>query len=152
MALQDNWWDVGGDQFTQSMQSLPSAQAMQLWGQPTSPSFMGGFSDTLKGANQWMKDVGMIGGKDAQGNTWDGWGGMALGAAKGLGSLYMGMQQYGLMKDQLQFSKDAFNKNYALNKNMVNSQLEDRQNRRVAEGLMPNTTSTADYMAKYGVK
>ena len=153
-ALPDNWWDTSGDQFTQAMQGITpvQAQSMGLYGQPMSPTLFGGITDTLKGFSKWGQDVGMFGGKDANGNAFNGWGGMALGAAQGLGQMYMGMKQYGMMKDQLQFSKDAFNKNYEVQKNMVNSEMADRQNRRVAEGLMPNTMSTADYMAKYGVK
>ena len=115
------------------------------------PSFMDGITDTLKGAHQWMQDVGLTGGKNADGSSFNGWGGLALGAAQGIANTYLGMQQYGLMKDQLAFSKQNAERNFNAQKNMVNSQLEDRQNRRVADGLMPNVTPTADYMKKYGV-
>ena len=115
-------------------------------------TFMDQLGGAMSGINQRLQDWGVIGGKDAQGNTFNGWGGLALGAAQGIGNLYMGMKQYGLMQDQLNFSKDAFNKNYAVQKNLTNSQLADRQDRRNAEGLMPGTMSTADYMARYGVK
>lgn len=106
---------------------------------------------TGKGFNQALQDAGVTGGKNPDGSSFNGWGGLALGAAQGISNLYMGMQQYGLMKDQLQFSKDVFNKNYGVQRNLVNSQLEAQNNRRVAESLVP-TQSTADYMAKYGVK
>lgn len=73
--------------------------------------------------------------------TWDrffgtkstpGWGGMALGALQGLGSAYMGMKQYGLMEDSLKQNQAQFEKNYAAQRQMVNSQLEDRQRARLA--------------------
>lgn len=79
-----------------------------------------------------------------------GWGGMALQGASSLANLYMGMKQYGLAKDQLAFQKDSFNKQFEVNKNLTNSRLEDRQNRRVLEN--PNATSAAEYMSKWGVK
>lgn len=95
------------------------------------------------GAGNWWD--GALGTRDKQG-----WGGLALGGAQALGSLYMGMKQYQQAKDQLAFQKDAFNKQYAANQSLTNSRLEDRQARRVLEN--PNATSVADYMAKWGVK
>jgi hypothetical protein len=85
-------------------------------------------------------------------NTRDqqGWGGLALQGASSLANLYMGMKQYGLAKDQLNFQKDSFNKQYAANQQLTNSRLEDRQARRVLEN--PNATPVADYMSKWGVK
>ena len=75
---------------------------------------------------------------------------MALQGASSLANLYMGMKQYGLAKDQLNFQKDSFNKQYAANQQLTNSRLEDRQARRVLEN--PNATPVADYMSKWGVK
>lgn len=77
--------------------------------------------------------------------------GTGSGILQGLGSAYMGMKQYGLAKDQLQFSKDAFNKNYAAQAKMTNSMLEDRQRARMASN--PGAyQSVGDYMAKNGIK
>lgn len=61
-----------------------------------------------------------------------GWGGMALGAAQGIGNLYMGMQQLKLAKDTLNENKRQFGLNWDAQKTTVNSQLEDRQRARVA--------------------
>ena len=73
--------------------------------------------------------------------------GTGLGILQGLGSAYMGMKQYGLAKDQLQFSKDAFNKNYAAQAKMTNASLEDRQRARVASN--PGAyQSVGDYMTQ----
>lgn len=91
-----------------------------------------------------------MGGKNADGTSSNGWGSAALGLLQGLGSAYMGMQQYGLMKDQLAFSKDAFNKNYAAQAKMTNASLMDRQRARVASN--PGAyQSVGDYMAQNGI-
>lgn len=76
--------------------------------------------------------------------------GPAIQGAGALASLFMGMKQYNLAKEQLAFQKDSFNKQYAANQSLTNSRLEDRQNRRVQEN--PNATGVAEYMAKWGVK
>lgn len=73
--------------------------------------------------------------------------GAGLGILQGLGSAWMGMKQYGLARDQLQFSKDAFNKNYAAQAKMTNASLEDRQRARVASNASAYQ-SVGDYMAQ----
>lgn len=85
------------------------------------------------------------------GQKMDGWGGLALGTGQALLSAYMGMKTYGMEKDKFNFQKNAWNKEFEVNKNLTNSRLEDRQNRRFAEsgGKAPDAAS---YMAKYGVK
>lgn len=83
--------------------------------------------------------------------TGQGWGAPALGAAQGLFSAYMGMKQYGLMKDQLSESKRQFGLNFDAQKNTTNAQLEDRQKARVASN--PGAYESVDsYMDKYKVK
>ena len=69
---------------------------------------------------------GLLGGTNVDGTKSNGWGSAALGLIQGLGSAYMGMKQYGLAKDQLQFSKDAFNRNYDAQRTMTNNQIRDR--------------------------
>ena len=94
----------------------------------------------------------------------DGWGNLALGGASMLGNLFMGMKQYGLAKDTLNFNKEQFWKQYEAQKNLTNSQLEDRQRARLAADTVrgangesvanPNSNyrSASDYMNRYGVK
>src|SRR5690606_22740964 len=50
----------------------------------------------------------------------------------GLGNLYLGMKNYGLMKDQLRQSQRQFEKNFGAQRQTLNTQLEDRQRARVA--------------------
>lgn len=75
--------------------------------------------------------------------------GNILGGLGAAGSMYLGMKQYGLQKDALAQAKDQFNKNYAAQKGLTNSQLSDRQNARNASGT--GYQDTAGYMAQYGI-
>ena len=98
-----------------------------------------------------LVDSGFLGKTDTTtGMQTQGWGGLALGGLQGLGNLYMGMKQYGLAKDQLAFQKDSFNKNFAVQKQLTNSQLEDRQRARVASNAGAYQ-SVGDYMKQNGV-
>lgn len=93
----------------------------------------------------------MMGYRNKDGTGSNGWGGMALGIMQGLGSAFMGMKQYGLAKEQLQFAKDSFEKNYAAQRSITNANLEDRQRARVASN--PGAyQSVGDYMAQNGIK
>ena len=111
--------------------------SLQSWGSSLMPSF--------------AKDWTMTPTKNAQGISSGGQWGTLLGAAQGIGNLYLGMQQFGLAKDQLNFSKESWTKNYEANKGITNSQLADRQHARVASN--PGAyQSVGEYMNKYGVK
>ena len=80
-----------------------------------------------------------------------GWGGLALGAASALGNTWMGMKQYGLAKDALKENMRQYNQNYAAQRTLTNSQLEDRQRARVASN--PGAyQSVGDYMKQNGIK
>ena len=57
---------------------------------------------------------------------------LGLGTLSGIGNLYLGMKNYGVAKKQLQQQNDQFERNYAAQRSLVNSQLEDRQRARVA--------------------
>jgi hypothetical protein len=110
-----------------------------LTAQPNAPTAMSQFLS------------GMLGGRDADGFNQQGWGGLALGGVSALGNLYMGMKQYGLAKDQLNFQKSSFERNWEASKSTTNSALEDRQKARVASN--PGAyESVGSYMGKYGIK
>ena len=89
--------------------------------------------------------------RDAKGMTSGGWGTTALGAAQGLGNLYMGMQQYGLAKKALAQSKEQFDKNYAAQRTTTNASLEDRQRARVASNAGAYQ-SVGEYMNQNGIR
>ena len=93
--------------------------------------------------NNWWDSL--LGTRDQQG-----WGGLALGAASGLASTYLGMKQYGLAKDTFEENKRQSAQNFDAQRGLTNSRLEDRQLRRNIE--RPDSMAAADYMAKYGVK
>ena len=96
----------------------------------------GGWSD-------WSKLL--LGGKDPSGMQTNSLLGAGMGILQGLGNAYMGMQQYGLARDQLQFSKDAFNKNYGAQKITTNNQIRSRNFARNAAnpGMYQNMTEIA---------
>jgi len=107
-------------------------------------SVSGSTASNGNGIMDWLKSA--MGTKEAPG-----WGGMALGAASGLASTYLGLQQYGLAKDTLANNKQQFQMQYDAQKRMTNSNLEDRQRARVASNSGAYQ-SPSDYMSKYGVK
>ena len=100
---------------------------------------------------QSMRDWGVLGSTDKNGIYQQGWGGLALGAAQGLGGLYLGMQQYNLAKDSLANAKSQFERNFAAQKATTNANMEDRQRARVASNAGAYQ-SVGDYMAQNGVK
>lgn len=77
----------------------------------------------------------------------NGWGGMALSAAGGLASTFLGMKQYGLAKQTLAENKRQFQMNYDAQKQTTNTRMEDRQAARVASNP-GGYQSVGDYMAK----
>lgn len=93
----------------------------------------------------------LLGGKDgATGNTSVGMLTGGLGAAGSILNGYLGLQQLQVAKDNLAFQKDSFNKNFAAQSKLTNSQLEDRQRSRNQDSP-GNYESVSSYMSKYGV-
>lgn len=103
------------------------------------------------GAGNWFRDSGFLGSKGADGTFTQGWGGMALGAAQGIGNLYLGMKQYGLAKETLANNKAQFERNFDAQKTTTNASLEDRQRARVASNAGAYQ-SVGDYMNQNGVR
>jgi len=93
----------------------------------------------------------MLGYTNQNGVQQQGWGGLALGAAQGISSAFMGMKQYGLAKDALKENKRQFNTNYEAQRTLTNSQLEDRQRARVAANAGAYQ-SVGDYMDQNRIK
>jgi hypothetical protein len=119
-------------------------------GAPTAPQgFWGGIGD-------WAKESGFLDSTNTNtGIKTGGWGAPAIQGAGALMSGFMGMKQYGLSKKVFENNKQQFERNFAAQKGLTNSQLSDRQDRRNADARangQTDTTSTADYMAKWGVK
>lgn len=72
---------------------------------------------------------------------------MAVGGLKTIGDLWGAMQQIGLAKQQLGFTKQVTNANLQNQTKSYNTSLSDRANARgVAEGLTP--AAVQDYIAK----
>jgi hypothetical protein len=123
-------------------------QGFDLYGAPKVPNYQSQYN-LYNGATQATPKTfmeSMLGTTEAPG-----WGGMALGAASGIGNLYMGMQQYGLAKASLAQNKQQFDTNFAAQKGLTNANLEDRQRARVASNSGAYQ-SVGDYMSKNEVK
>ena len=77
--------------------------------------------------------------------------GPVMAGAQALGSLYMGMKQYGLAKDTLAANKAQFERNFDAQRRTTNAALEDRQRARVASN--PGAyQSVGDYMNQNEVR
>lgn len=77
-------------------------------------------------------------------------GSMVLGAANSVYGAIQSRKASKLAKEQFNFTKDSFNKNFEASAKTTNSQLADRQAAR--HDRNPNKhKSVADYMKKYGV-
>lgn len=73
-----------------------------------------------------------------------------FGALQSIGSTVLGYKNYGLAKDQFNFQKEAFNKNYANQVITTNNDLyEQARRRRLAD---PTAETPEQYLAKHGVK
>lgn len=144
MALPDLW----GSSLSQMLDNIPNDPTYGVAGVSMGPAstlaspYQPGFMDNLAG---W---------KGTDGTEHAGWGGTALGAAQGLFNGWMGMKQYGLAKDQFNFQKDSFAKNWEAQKRTVNTQLQDRQVARVASRDGAPTSpyqSVGAYMNQNGI-
>lgn len=90
----------------------------------------------------------LLGGKDATtGATQSGIAMPAIAAGSALLQGFLGMQQYGLAKDQFKESKRQYEQNYNAQKTTTNAALEDRQRARVASNSGAYE-SVSDYMNK----
>lgn len=113
------------------------------FGSTATPGFM---------ESPFMKN--MLGYKAADGTQHMGWGGLALGAGQALFGAWDGMRNYNLQKEQLAFSKDAFAKNWGVQRDLTNAQLEGQFAARAAsrEGASSNPYGTVqENMQKYKV-
>lgn len=75
---------------------------------------------------------GLLGGTNADGTKSNGWGPAAIGLLQGFGGAYMAGKQLKLGEQQLAFSKDAIEKNYAAQRDDVNIRRQDRNVARAA--------------------
>lgn len=73
-----------------------------------------------------------------------------LGAATGLYGAYNARKTGKLAREQFNFTKDSFNRNFEAQAKTTNAQLEDRQKARYARDPKAHA-SVSDYMKKYGV-
>lgn len=103
---------------------------LNSWGMPNAAdNYFNGLNvgNNLSNPDSFKWGEFLLGGKDRPGAL-----SLGLQTLGGLGSFYTGMKQYGQAKKALKQQNEHFEKNYAAQRNLVNSQLEDRQRARVA--------------------
>jgi len=114
--------------------------------------------DPLEGASAGSSPVrpdflsmdSFLGGTNADGSRFNGWGPTALNTFTGLANTFLGMRQYGLAKSALRENRRQFNANFDSQRTLTNSRLRDRQRARVASN--PNAyESVGNYMAQNGI-
>lgn len=144
--------------------STPTNAGYSPWGNTTDFKFgdalnmdkwatntAGGLSDTYAGPN--LGEAGALGGlaTDFRNSSFKDQASAVTGlATAGIGA-YNAYNTTKMAKDQFDFQKQAWNKNYETNKNLTNASLSDRQAARVASN--PSAYQSVDsYMKKYGVK
>ncbi len=118
-------------------QYRPGSPSSMMQGQGFNPSAMAAGEES---GGMWENFLGD-----------EGWGNLALGGINAGINGYMGFKQLGLAKDQLDFQKKTFEKNYNAQKQRTNTQLKDRQKRRYAENP-DHYVSPDEYMAQNGVQ
>lgn len=79
---------------------------------------MTGTSQVGKGGPTFLQ--GMMGGFDKGGNAFKGWGGGALDLGKNIFGAVMGYKNYQMAKNELDFRKEAWGKDYAARKHDYN--------------------------------
>ena len=105
---------------------------------------MGGIPNVNTASSPSMWDS-MIGSKDAPG-----WGGLALGAAQGLGNMWMGYKGLQNAQNTLKENRRQFDLNWGAQAKTTNAQLAGQHSARLAAGGV-NYSSLNDYMKKYGI-
>lgn len=126
--------------------SLPSAPSMPALDALSQYQDKGLWSNFTKG----IKDSGIIGGTNADGTKFDGWGGPAIGLLQALNAFSMGNRQLKLYKSMLDDSRNQFAMNYGAQRQALNTRMEDRQRARVAAN--PTAESVESYMARNRIK
>lgn len=145
-AYSPTW--AGFDFENAGLSSMPSGNPLTM-AAGVGPVAGGGSTPGFMQSDWWK---GAFGGYDPKtGERSNGAAGAALGGVQALANLWMGMKNYGLMKKQLAFSQDSFNRNFAAQASTTNSRLEDRQAARVASNAGAYE-SVASYMDKNRIK
>lgn len=148
-----NWLSFGAN--TQQGLISPAVAAAQN-GDGVASSILPDFSGLGATLDKWNTSEGffgkdsMLGSIDQNGIKSNGWLSTGFGVAKDLATSWMAMQQLDLAKDQFNFQKDAWTKQFDTQASLTNTRLEDRQRARL--GANPTGyQSVGDYMKENGV-
>ena len=93
----------------------------------------------------------MLGGTDTTtGKGYGGWGGKALGVAKGAADTWLTLKQLNLAEEKFDFQKEAFSKQFGVQRDLTNQELEARASRMYHSNPALNPTPE-EYMAKHRI-
>ncbi len=99
---------------------------------------------------QGIKGSGIVGGTNADGTKFDGWGSPVVGLLQALNAFGMGNRQMKLYKSMAEDARNQFAMNYGAQRQALNTQMEDRY--RTAVAANPNRESVESYMARNRIK
>jgi hypothetical protein len=103
------------------------------------------------GWKDWFSKEAILGSVGPDGTT-SGWLAPAVDLFSGMGSLWMGMKQYGMMKDSIKEDKRRWEKEYSANARLTNYALADRARSRINSSTPDSGyMSVEDTLKNYGV-
>lgn len=97
-----------------------------------------------------IKDSGIVGGTNADGTKFDGWGSPVVGLLQALNAFGMGNRQLKLSESMVADARKQFAMNYGAQRQALNTQMEDRYRTVVAAN--PNRESVESYMSRNRIK
>ncbi len=126
-----------------SLPDLPSMPGIDALLQQKPEGLWDRFTQSIKGS-------GIVGGTNADGTKFDGWGSPAIGLLQALNAFSMGNRQMKLAKNAADDARKQFAMNYGAQRQALNTQMEDRYRTLVASN--PNRESVESYMSRNRIK
>jgi len=133
--------------FTNSTQSNLSTGSLNLQSPQGTPDFGSLSAPTFSGGSTPAKPFSLSDWGSKNKDLING----GVGIANSLANAYFGWKNLGLAKDQFNFQKESWNKNFANQVTTTNNQLEEQARKRYNASPTTNITPE-EYMAKHGVK
>ena len=102
----------------------------------------------------WLQDSGFFRQTAEDGSTSGGWGTDSINALSGIGSAWLGLQQYRLAKDSFKENRRRFDLNYNNQVQAYNTNLQERERARLAAaGVNGNdrVAALSSYMKSNGI-
>lgn len=126
-----------------SLPSIPSMPGIDALLQQKPEGLWDRFTQGIKGS-------GIVGGTNADGTKFDGWGSPVVGLLQALNAFGMGNRQLKLSESMVADARKQFAMNYGAQRQALNTQMEDRYRTLVASN--PNRESVESYMSRNRIK